>query len=414
MIVGALRFKRLLRVCWHRYTICISYQQGEWGHQTNMRLPMCVKCLHQKRVAGLCEELRAAGWECKCVGRSNDVDCDPKLPYVPGGHKYWYVKKSDTKFKTWYMRALLICSQQSKQVAHLQTEAYYKNYALGFPTDALGRSKFKFRGDVKQEDGDAPKPQKPKVSRARSKREDGGEPKPKSARGAGKKEKKEPIAEASGDDDHNDSDSDSSDSSSSSSGNDSLPSPSPLSTSDDDPPEEPGSDTIEKAGTSAKQEREEGGPGEPPDPSPPPPHPVPRPPGARRQRAAGAVADHSERDTSRADDTIYYKKFRWTGTGPRSNRLGWEVTCYRKSHTSVGLNGQKLYCTRSLRFSAGGGESKTRHFLKWWCVQGFECESREDHMALPRVLPARPPSERVLDLLMNQPASDTEPEEGED
>ena len=61
-----------------------------------------------------------------------------------------------------------------------------------------------------------------------------------------------------------------------------------------------------------------------------------------------------------------------------------------------------------------GGNEKTQHFLKWWCVQGFDQLSREGHMTLPRVLPNRPPSERVLDALINQPGSDSEPGEDED
>ena len=320
---------------------------------------MRVQCLHQKWVAGLCEALRTAGWECKCIGHMEGDDCNHKLPYQPGGQKYWYIKKSDTKFKTWYMRALLICSSQNKEVIHQQSEKYYRSCAMGFPTSALGRLKFKFRGDVNQEGGDAPEL---KISRAGSKREHGGEPKPKRARGASKKPKKEPIPPAADDDDDdddendNDSDSDSSDSSRSSSdqeGSDSLPSPSPLSTSDDDPPDKPGSDAMKKAGTSAEQERGGGGPGEPPVPPPPRPHPQPR---ALQRRPRALGVDYPERDTSRPDDTIRYKKFRWTGIGPRSDRLGWEVTCLRKSHQSIGLNGQTLYCTRSLRFSVGGGE----------------------------------------------------------
>lgn len=55
---------------------------------------------------------------------------------------------------------------------------------------------------------------------------------------------------------------------------------------------------------------------------------------------------------------------------------GMEATCYRPNHKA------KLTCCKRFSFRAHGGEDMTVRRLRWWCILGEECASREAHRDL--------------------------------
>ena len=290
----------------------------------------------------LANRLASEGWTCICRGRAVS-DYDPKVPYKDGAPKVWFISCHDSKFKTWYMRALMLAPGMGKEVPHTKTEKFYRSLALGLMPPAA-RQKFSFKSDKAFDDEIKRKkrtgPRKPRAK------------KPKVAKPEAIKDDVEGSGGGGGDIGSSHSDSDSSSSSESSS--------SSSSSSD--------SDGLEGGGVASDDD----GDGDPPLPPPPPPDP----PGGGGHAPRGPMEP--------AADTFYWKNgiFRFNGVGPRDDRIGWEVTCNIPGHKVAGR-----VCTRSLRFAKAGGQDKCEHFLKWWCVQGFRKASRYSHMAVRRDLP---------------------------
>ena len=55
----------------------------------------------------------------------------------------------------------------------------------------------------------------------------------------------------------------------------------------------------------------------------------------------------------------------------------WEATCYREEHKEA------TACRRTLGFSTPEQQQITLRRLKFWCVSGRSCTSRQAHKELP-------------------------------
>ena len=67
----------------------------------------------------LCQKMHRLGWTCVCLLQADaeqDEAVDSSVPYTDGAPKYWFVSKKDVKFRTWYMRALLVVPATGKEM----------------------------------------------------------------------------------------------------------------------------------------------------------------------------------------------------------------------------------------------------------------------------------------------------------
>lgn len=73
----------------------------------------------------------------------------------------------------------------------------------------------------------------------------------------------------------------------------------------------------------------------------------------------------------------------------RGTAVGWEMQCGVQAH----FEDSAARCTRTLRWSANGGEEDTLRRLRWWAAQGLlgEVDDRDEHTRLPKHGPDNDP-----------------------
>ena len=93
-----------------------------------------------------------------------------------------------------------------------------------------------------------------------------------------------------------------------------------------------------------------------------------------------------------SESVVIWKTFKFTQIRRDGVHDGWEARCYHGGHNP---QGSRTGCTRTLRFSAGGGPEATERKLKCWCSRAWLHSRKSGHPREPRHPDALPSLEEL-------------------
>jgi hypothetical protein len=296
--------------------------------------------------------LEARGWACRVkFGRdAKPVEYDPS---ATDRERAWWVKPSRPTVHQQYLLCLHTASDLGRPVKHFQPLGYYQCLLKGReyrPHALTGAFAFQSEGDGVQV---------PTPSAKRRRRALHGLP---SGDADANADVEDDEGQSQGDDE-GETGGDTDDGSEHSEAPSSGQSASQASSSSDSSSED--SSSGEDAPLAAK-----------PDLATEPP-PATGPPPARQARAPRALGLSVPSAQHLGDAaTHFWKGCKFTPTFKKNGEhKGWEATCYRAGHERP--------CRRTLTFVGDAGQVMAVRRLKWWCLEGSRCATKQAHQGVP-------------------------------